>query len=483
MANDNNNINELVPSDDDPTVELKVLSLGLDDAKPVETDARTYDNDAAAHEDLSPDVTVSELRSHLRARKKTISQLQFDIQKLHTKWLGLETEIGARESQTVQLNSEVTASRATILGKDRLLKKRDRKIKLLKAEIRQRDEDFRQLTARNDEISHTLEASPSQAEKAAHQDDDLPRQLARTEEYADLLRQQSQDLIASNSRAEREVDNLTLRLDDVTQENTQLSKGLDLSAAAIDRLQSTLSDIQSRHEEEIRMLRFELGTAQNTVVESDELSSQLASDLVDARGFNDELERMLGDVEEQSSERIDKMQKEVRKLHRSAESYEQKLSTKNGAISVLLSELAKRSEQIESIGEIEEVIQDIDDRMSERRIGGDQNETRPTTDRITRVLIGSIDDQVLRFPLFKDRLTIGRTKDNDIQIKAGYVSRRHAVIQTDGEITRIIDWGSKNGIHVNSARVAEHRLSHGDTVMIGNARFRYEERKKRDSGA
>lgn len=230
------------------------------------------------------------------------------------------------------------------------------------------------------------------------------------------------------------------------------------------------------------MLRFELGSAQNTVVESDELNTQLASDLVDARGFNDELERMLGDVEEQSSERIDEMQKEVRKLHRSAESYEQKLSTKNGAISILLSELAKRSEQIESSGEIEEVIQDIDDRMSERRIGGDQNETRPTTDRITRVLIGSIDGQVLRFPLFKDRLTIGRTKDNDIQIKAGYVSRRHAVIQTDGEITRIIDWGSKNGIHVNSARVAEHRLSHGDTIMIGNARFRYEERKKRDSG-
>ena len=35
MANDNNNINELVPSDDDPTVELEVLSFGLDDAEPL----------------------------------------------------------------------------------------------------------------------------------------------------------------------------------------------------------------------------------------------------------------------------------------------------------------------------------------------------------------------------------------------------------------------------------------------------------------
>jgi pSer/pThr/pTyr-binding forkhead associated (FHA) protein len=97
------------------------------------------------------------------------------------------------------------------------------------------------------------------------------------------------------------------------------------------------------------------------------------------------------------------------------------------------------------------------------------------------MLIGTVDDQVLRFPLFKDRLTIGRTKDNDIQIKAAYVSRRHAVIQTDGDTTRIIDWGSKNGIHINSTRVKEHCLNHGDTVTIGNARFRYEELKKRDT--
>jgi pSer/pThr/pTyr-binding forkhead associated (FHA) protein len=100
---------------------------------------------------------------------------------------------------------------------------------------------------------------------------------------------------------------------------------------------------------------------------------------------------------------------------------------------------------------------------------------------MTRVLIGTIGDQLLRFPLFKNRLTIGRTKENDIQLKAGYVSRRHAIIQTDGDTTRIIDWGSKNGIHVNSRKISEHFLSHGDVVTIGNARFRYEERKKRDS--
>ena len=156
---------------------------------------------------------------------------------------------------------------------------------------------------------------------------------------------------------------------------------------------------------------------------------------------------------------------------------DRKLETKNEAINCLLEELAKKSQQIDSIAEIEDVIHEIDDRMSER-IGERAHRDR---DRLSRVLIGSIDGQELRFPLFKDRLTIGRTEQNDIQLKASYVSRRHAVIVTDREKTRVIDWGSKNGVFVNSDRVTEHFLRNGDSVRIGTAEFRYEERPKRDS--
>jgi pSer/pThr/pTyr-binding forkhead associated (FHA) protein len=141
-----------------------------------------------------------------------------------------------------------------------------------------------------------------------------------------------------------------------------------------------------------------------------------------------------------------------------------------------LAELAKKSEQIDSIGDIEDVIQDIDNRMSERI----DERTTKDKDRVTRVLIGTVDGQELRFPLFKNRLTIGRTEQNDIQLNATYVSRRHAVIVTDHDATRVIDWGSKNGVMVNSNRITEHFLKNGDTVTIGTADFRYEERPKRE---
>jgi pSer/pThr/pTyr-binding forkhead associated (FHA) protein len=58
-------------------------------------------------------------------------------------------------------------------------------------------------------------------------------------------------------------------------------------------------------------------------------------------------------------------------------------------------------------------------------------------------------------------------------------SRQHAVIVTDSGNTKIVDWGSKNGILVNEKRVVEQVLENGDVVTIGTTDFRYEERQKR----
>ena len=478
MANDNNNINELV-ADDDPTAELEIPSFSRIDENIAESVEKTFGAENLEEKDVSAGVAVSELKSDLLSRKKIINELQYDIQQLQTKWLGLETEIGVRESQTAQLNEELASSRDSLAQKEKLVEKRNVRIKALKSELRQRDDHYRKLEIRlGDPGPPAGDPLPSTDDAGSAMD--LQSRLRRTEEYADEIRQQAQDLLESNSNAQREIESLSHRLTDATQINTQITEELAATVAIVEELQSRLDDIQGRHEKEIRLLRFELGEAQDTVVQSEVINSKLASDLVDVHSFKDELERMLGDVEEQSSERIEELQKEVVKLGRKTDTYEQKLTTKSEAISVLLAELAKKSEKIDSVGEIEGVIHDIDDRISEHSSGNGQPENRATADRITRLLIGTVDDQLLRFPLFKDRLTIGRTDDNDIQLKAAYVSRRHAVIQTDGDTTRIIDWGSKNGIQVNSSKVGEHFLAHGDIIMIGNARFRYEERKKRE---
>lgn len=480
MANENNNINELVSEDDDPTAELETpVFTGTLEA---EADAHTYDVDE--HLDASG-VSVSELQSDLQSRQETISRLQFDIEQLHSKWVGLEAEINARESQTESLNKEIQVLGESVERKDKLIRERDKRIRALKKEIRQRDEQYRTLIddfeTVKDALPDNVEDSdePSAATDVAMLDlshEQLITRLGRSEEYADSIRQQLQDLIESTTDVEKERDQLRILLAGATSDSEDLNTELNSRTQERDSLQSQLDSIEERHAEELRMVRFELGQAQDTIVETEQVNSQLASDLVDTRNFKDELERMLSSSEEESRRQIDDLRKEIDRLTRAAESYEQKLNTKSEAINVLLTELAKKSEQLESIGDIEDVIHDIDDRITERI----DPVPPPQAERTTRLLVGTVDGQVLRFPLFKDRLTIGRTEDNDIQLKAAYISRRHAVVQTDGDVTRIIDWGSKNGVFANGDRVKEHFLEHGDIVTVGNARFRYEERKKRD---
>lgn len=225
------------------------------------------------------------------------------------------------------------------------------------------------------------------------------------------------------------------------------------------------------------MIRFELGEAQETVSQHELIAEQLAADLVDTRTQRFELESVLSDTAETNKSKVQALEKENRDLRRKGQDQQQKLDTKSEAINCLLSELAKKTQQIESISEIEDVIHEIDDRMSERI----DEQSSTGKDRVTRVLIGAIGDQELRFPLFKDRLTIGRTEQNDIQLKASFISRRHAVVVTEGSATRIVDWGSKNGVYVNAKRITEHFLQNGDIVTIGTADFRYEERAKRDA--
>lgn len=484
MANENNKINELGPDDDDPTVELEVPVFRLDQTQNVEleADARTHDApDTADH----------------RSSDDTNSRLQYDIEQLQAKWLGLDTENQARGEQVSVLNHELTGVLKKVSRKDKLIKKRDGRIKLLKSEIRQRDEQFRSLSAHFITVQKTLAdvpVSPTDDAQATRINDrelsseDLLRRLSSIERYADSIRQKLQDMIATSSVLQSERDHLARSLAATRHRNDDFATQLDSQELTIEELREEIVSFKDQHAEEIRLLRFELGEAQDTVVQTEDLNNQLASDLVDTSHFKDELERMLSDAEEQAGSQISTLQKQVRKLSRTIESNEQKISTKSGAITVLLSELAKKSGNIKSSAEVQNVLDDIDDQRSEQcdaDVDADtashhQSIQRPAQNRITRVLVGKIGSQVLRFPLFKDRLTIGRTDDNDIQLNADYISRRHAIIQTEGGTTRVIDWGSKNGVHVNSKRVKEHFLKNGDILTIGNARFRYEERKKRD---
>jgi len=67
----------------------------------------------------------------------------------------------------------------------------------------------------------------------------------------------------------------------------------------------------------------------------------------------------------------------------------------------------------------------------------------------------------------RDGLTIGRSDENDVIVRDGRVSRKHARIVADGSGFAIEDLGSSNGTFVNEARVKRATLAAGSSIVLG----------------
>ena len=89
-------------------------------------------------------------------------------------------------------------------------------------------------------------------------------------------------------------------------------------------------------------------------------------------------------------------------------------------------------------------------------------------------LILSMDGLVLKeIPLTKERTTIGRKPNNDVQIDNLAVSGEHAVIVTILNDSFLEDLGSTNGTVVNSAQIKKHFLQNNDVIELGKYKLKY----------
>ena len=71
----------------------------------------------------------------------------------------------------------------------------------------------------------------------------------------------------------------------------------------------------------------------------------------------------------------------------------------------------------------------------------------------------------------KDQITyIGRSPENDIQIRDNYVSRRHLELNKKGDKYFIKDLNSANGTFLNGKKIRSkvaRRVKEGNTIVIG----------------
>src|SRR5215510_3802895 len=84
-------------------------------------------------------------------------------------------------------------------------------------------------------------------------------------------------------------------------------------------------------------------------------------------------------------------------------------------------------------------------------------------------ITGKLEDTVIS--MNDGPVLIGRQAGATLKIGNASVSRRHAVIEKEGDRFIIADLGSRNGTFVNDVPVRRRELHHGDRVRIGDSQF------------
>ncbi|HEY3226443.1 MAG TPA: sigma 54-interacting transcriptional regulator [Planctomycetota bacterium] len=77
------------------------------------------------------------------------------------------------------------------------------------------------------------------------------------------------------------------------------------------------------------------------------------------------------------------------------------------------------------------------------------------------------------FALTDDEMSIGRSRQNPIQLETEQSSRKHCTVRRAGPGWRVVDERSSNGTFVNGLKVDEKDLSDGDLIGIGGATITY----------
>ncbi len=404
---------------------------------------------------------IERLQAELGTFRETVDQLRQELTASRAASAELQTQIDTSHREAEQLAAELLDARSSGGELDKRLAERDAEIdrleqvnKLAETSIAEMcaalDEANAGLAERDQRIAGLEANAQTQAEELKEQLDRftaLETQLSEERESVTQLREELAGERKIIAELHRELESGQAETSVFEQKIRDLGSELQAAESLLNESQVTSQD-QARLAEESRE-NLEILRKEHTelVKQRDELATQLAASEADIVLLKESKRELLQDVADQ------------REL-----------------VGGLRDELAEKTAVIEShesdtrrLAELEQSIRSLDARLAQST----HRENLDLDRDITRLMVRVGGKQGVKYPLYKETMTIGRAADSDIQIRRQYISRHHARLRQDDGETFIEDLGSRNGVLVNATPVERQQLRNGDLVDIGRIQFKY----------
>jgi chromosome segregation ATPase len=390
-----------------------------------------------------------------------VQDLEIYIEGRKDKWAALNSDLESRKARVGELEAAVTAGAKRLDERDAKVESLEQRVVELErlhseaeGRLKERESSYRETQTRL-----TEQAAEIGGLRATANDQDSGARLAS--EAADEHRKEIDALGQTLAEKDETIKTLENELAGAQGLNEHLDGRSAEERKRIDDLQRELSELGAQRD---RMAE-EIVQAEDRIATLDRKLEAAEAALAELRDESAGQQAKIADIEEDLAKRSE--------VIRAFDRHAKRLS----ALKQNLHSLSEDPDDAESIdAETTRLAppgpdEDRDDATD----AGDMDELQPFQ-RMIVPLDADPSVEGAEYSLSKPVVTIGRAKTSDIRILDAVVSRMHARLTTDKDITIIEDLGSKNGVLVNSRPVDRAVLHHGDVISLGaNHDFRYVE--------
>lgn len=441
------------------------------------------------------DTNLHELDGELHFAGTQIATLEKQIVGLTANIDALNAEIAARRDSIAALEATSTGQVEQLAARDRSLEEARQELARLGADLEGRGRSFNDISKDLD-LERRAHASVL-ANHAQQKDEALSRQVELEGKLAELDQRHSQaqsrlatleaSLAATSQLAESHaasVGRANERIRDLEAATAAHETHAAAAAAELAQGRSALAELiataHSQHEllaEQGRQLNEGKEAARSmsdshseqmqlvsTLREQiDGLTERLAAPESERRALEDRAATLAHDLAVANARTI--------RLEATNAELQTALEQQRAALAEREAELKRVSRVASSstyaLGRVQSSIDDLGSLSDTSAETADEGEPVPVS------VLTRIDGDLNQSFVLRNRATIGRDADNDIQIDARFISRHHATMLPGHRSALVEDLSSTNGVVVNGRRVRRARLTHGDVVMFGTAKFRY----------